>query len=400
MALTALKVRGPFRGATGYDHHVREFVRALHAQGVAIQLVDMPEWSPSRLPPAMQDSWFAALRAAVKAPLVLHFCMPHQVKREADKVNVNYTMFEATRVPSPWVAPERHGDLVVLPTDSSRSAWVATGFPEERIRLCPLGVDRRLFGPVAVPLPLQDDAGVPLSRYATRFLNVSAPIPRKNLAGLLRVWWRATSRADDAVLILKLGATTPQERERFDRTFAEVQREIGQTTAAAAPVLILDTYLPDADIPRLYAAATHYLSLSFGEGWDQPMLEAAASGLELVAPEHSAYTAYLNGPTAHLIPSETVPVRMPPGPDADLFRGASWWAPDEEAAIAVVRSIIAGQAPKKQSLREQVLRDLTWEAAARRLIAILSEEVAAQPRGPAPLRRWYRHVRTGHGPSW
>jgi len=39
-------VRGPFRGPTGYEHHVREFVRRLHALGVAIELVDLPEWGP------------------------------------------------------------------------------------------------------------------------------------------------------------------------------------------------------------------------------------------------------------------------------------------------------------------------------------------------------------------
>ena len=42
--ITALRVRGPFRGPSGYDHYVREFVRELVRQGVAIQLVDLPDW--------------------------------------------------------------------------------------------------------------------------------------------------------------------------------------------------------------------------------------------------------------------------------------------------------------------------------------------------------------------
>ena len=45
----------------------------------------------------------------------------------------------------------------------------------------------------------------------------------------------------------------------------------------------------DAELPSLYAAATHYVSLSHGEGWDMPLCEAAASGLAVIAPRHTAY---------------------------------------------------------------------------------------------------------------
>ncbi len=44
VTLTALKVQGPFRGISGHEPHTREFVKALHRLGVAIQLVDNPRW--------------------------------------------------------------------------------------------------------------------------------------------------------------------------------------------------------------------------------------------------------------------------------------------------------------------------------------------------------------------
>ena len=62
----------------------------------------------------------------------------------------------------------------------------------------------------------------------------------------------------------------------------------------AAPVRVLHDLVADAKAPGLYAAATHYISLSHGEGWDQPMMEAAAAGLKLIAPSHSAYLTYLH----------------------------------------------------------------------------------------------------------
>src|ERR671925_1706706 len=98
MTLAALRVRGPFRGPSGYDHHTREFVRELHRQGVAVELVDLPEWGPVKLPAELRDPWFESLDRPVGARVALHFCMPHQLARQRGLVEVNYTMFEATRV--------------------------------------------------------------------------------------------------------------------------------------------------------------------------------------------------------------------------------------------------------------------------------------------------------------
>ena len=100
----------------------------------------------------------------------------------------NYSMFEATRVPRRWVAHNLRHDLVVVPTASSRHAWLESGFPADRIRLCPLGVDPGRFRPDAEPSRLTDASGRLIRDYRVRVLNVSEPGPRKNLAALLRVW--------------------------------------------------------------------------------------------------------------------------------------------------------------------------------------------------------------------
>jgi hypothetical protein len=135
-------------------------------------------------------------------------------------------------------------------------------------------------------------------------------------------------------------------------------------------------------MPALYAAATHYISLSHGEGWDQPMVEAAAAGLGLIAPNHSAYTAYLDAGCARLVASRLVPARWPDrATNPILFEGAEWWDPDEEEAIAHVRSVIAGQ-PGPPPPRERILTEFTWENATLQLLTIL-EEIHLN-------RRWHR----------
>lgn len=252
----SLAVRGPFRGVSGHDHHTREFVRQLVSQGVRVQLTDLAEWHPVKLAPDARDPWFEKLARPVDASSILHFCMPHQVLVSPERLTVNYTMFEADRVPPDWVARGRLHDLVIVPTPSSRDAWQASGYPPGRLRVCPLGVDVDRFHRAHEPLPLAVTGGRPVADYRTRVLNVSEARPRKNLVGLVRTWITATSAGDDAILIIKLGPPHRPATTALLRELAVMQQRLGRSLSQAAPVLFVDRLLADAEMPRLFAAAT------------------------------------------------------------------------------------------------------------------------------------------------
>jgi glycosyltransferase involved in cell wall biosynthesis len=351
--MTALTVYGPFLTQTGHGHHTREFVRELTRQGIAVELKNVPLWSPAVLPSEQRNYWFETLASPVGANIVLHFCMPHQVKPDPDKLNVNFTMFEASRVHAEWVRLGRAHDLLIVPAESSRRAWEETGMPANRIRICPLGVDPSAFA----PFPDGTAPGKP----RVRFLNVSEHNSRKNLAGLLRAWTKATRLTDDAILTIKTSktlqpATLPVELD------------------GAAPVRILRATLPDSEMPALYRAATHYISASFGEGWDQPMMEAAATGLKLIAPDHSAYREYLDDTVATMIPARVVPaVFDSDAATAKLFENAQWWEPDEDALVESIRAAIQGGEPAKLPVRDRIVNRFSWEDATRHLVEILRE---------------------------
>jgi glycosyltransferase involved in cell wall biosynthesis len=387
VTLTALKVQGPFRGISGHDHHTREFVKALLRLGVAIELVDHPGWGSRPL--VEPDPLLEELSEPVGASVYLRFGMPHQLLVEPGIANVNYTMFEADRIHPSWVAQAKAYDRVIVPNEFCRRLWVRSGAPRSRLRVCPLGLDTELYRSPAEPLPLLTASGRPVASYRTRFLRIAEVNLRKNHAGLMRVWERATAPEDDAVLVIKL-ATDDEGIESFRR----------ELSGGAAPVLFTNERFSDEDIPRLYATATHYVSLSFGEAWDLTMVEAAASGLELVAPWHSAYLDYLDHDTAHLVAAKEVRADLPWTDDNSvLFRKSRWWKPDEDQAVEVVRAIVRGTAPPKPPPRERILESFGWDAAARRLLELLSELEAPPGRRPRWLRRGSRSREPGEAPA-
>ncbi|MGE0227704.1 MAG: hypothetical protein AB7I38_06920 [Dehalococcoidia bacterium] len=369
-----VRIRGPYLGQTGYDYHTRELARALVRRGIEVALEQLGEWGPAGLPYELREPWFERLRRPASVRANLHIAFPTQVRPAPWTPHLNYTMFEATRIPESWARAHSRADLIVLPTEHSRRAWINSGVPEEKLRLCPLGVRTDLFRPGVPSLDLADASDRPIGSYATRFLNVSAVSGRKNLEGLLRVWLRATRADDDAVLVVKRGTTMTGALAHFGRTVRDAEDAVGKRLREAAPVAFVDLVLPDADLPRLFAAGTHYISLSFGEGWDLPMSQAAASGLRLIAPRHSAYLDYLDDSVASMIESrEVAAVSTSDAWSAELFDGARWWAPDEDQAVEYVRRAIAGEDAPAASARARMVERFTWDHAARRLLAIIEE---------------------------
>lgn len=368
-----LHVVGPVRGASGYDRHTREFVRQFVRLGVEVQLTHLSGWSVD-LPADQRPTWIDALARPVRADTVLHFTMPPHAQPQRGRRNVNYTMFEASGIPPEWVELARDQDLVVMPTAACRDAWSGSGAPEERLRVVPLAVDAEHFSRPSEPLELATPDGRPVAGFRVRLLSIAEPRPRKNLLGLLRVWLRATRRDDDAVLILKPSLYHHAAMTQFADDVDALQRAEGRSLSAAAPVVVIPTMLSEPQMPSLYRSATHYISLSHGEGWDLPMMEAAVAGLELVAPRHTAYVEYLHEDEAAFVPASPAPFRCEGRMGAEdeiFFRGLTWWDPDEDRAAAIVREIVDGRATARRSPAARIAREYTWERAARELLATI-----------------------------
>jgi glycosyltransferase involved in cell wall biosynthesis len=371
----SIEVIGPFKGFSGYDRYTREFVRQFLRQGLRVQLTNLAGWS-LEVPPQMREVCFDQLSTPVNADTVLHFTMPIHVETRPYKRNVNYTMFEADRIPKDWAIRAAATDLIVVPTESSFRAWLNSGVPEAKIRICPLGVDGSFFSERAEPLPLRGPEGEPVLSYRCRFLNVAELRPRKNHLGLLRAWIRATKAKDNAILIVKLTVFDPPTLYQFQVDLTEMQSRLGRFFADAAPVIFLVDILSEEQLRSLYQTATHYFSMSKGEGWDLVMMEAAAAGLHLIAPNHSAYGSYLREEEAELIPASLVPaVFESPMRREDLifFDGVLWWQPDENVAVEIIQRIIRSDARTKLLPRDRIIAEYSWANAGQRLIQVLEE---------------------------
>lgn len=142
--------------------------------------------------------------------------------------------------------------LGILPTESSKQAWISSGAPEERICLCPLRINPEHFTPGVEPMPLTGQHGKPLNAYRVKILNISDVMPRKNLLSLLRVWNQATRPTDDAVLILKISCGSEKWLKIFFQRVDEMEVELHKSCQEAAPIVwsVIYSAYPFSSVPN------------------------------------------------------------------------------------------------------------------------------------------------------
>lgn len=154
----------------------------------------------------------------------------------------------------------RDADLVLCPSEATMRDCVKNGFPEERVRLVPMGIDMK---PAS-----RTDVQAARERYGLnrRYIMWTGTIePRKNLPRLLRAF-DLLDLDHDLVLVGPEG-------------WNENLGDLLQTTKEKVKVL---GFVPHEDLAPLYAGADVFCFPSLFEGFGLPVLEAMSQGTPVV----------------------------------------------------------------------------------------------------------------------
>ena len=187
--------------------------------------------------------------------------------------------------------PKTYAQATRFITDSEfvrQEAITLVGLDPDRIDVVPLGVD-------AAYRPLSSAETEPvLQRYSLAhggyLLAVATIEPRKNLERLLHAYAAlptVTRRRFPLVLIGVKG------------WHAEGIERLAAPLAESGEVLRLG-YVPEADLPALYAGARAFAFVSLHEGFGLPPLEAMASGVPVLASNTTALPEVI-GDAGHLV---------------------------------------------------------------------------------------------------
>jgi glycosyltransferase involved in cell wall biosynthesis len=351
--------------ATGYGEAGAEYARGLHRVGVPVcwlpvakrgktfgPLFDAPTGSAS--PPvgdvahADYDAELLGLlhRRVERDVLLVHApyewwgrCREHAPGAR----NVVYTTWEADRLPAAWTDALNTLDLVLVPSEFNRRAFVESGV-RSRVEVVP-----HPARPV-VPLP-----GAELPRIAPDdfvFYTIGEWRARKNLEETVRAYLDAFTAADPVALVIKTSDRDYDALEQWERSRTAGAPPDSTTAwwalghvvagyARAARVHLIAGRVPRSTIDRLHTRGDCFVSLSHGEGWGLGAFEAGLFDNPSIITGWGGHVGYLGTDYPFLVRHTLVDAAPlgPQGTKAAERPSQRWALPDRAHASELMRAV-------------------------------------------------------------
>src|SRR5262249_24096182 len=159
----------------------------------------------------------------------------------------------------------------------SKQGFVASGLAPDDVVVQPLGFDPQIFAPVGKEERARIRAEMRIAPDEFVLYHTSAMTPNKGLNILLPAFAQLVEQRPHARLLLKGSDALYASKHFADQSLQALGRETAEKVLSR--VHYVGEEMSTAQMARLYHAADCYVSSYLAEGFNLPVLEAAACGL-------------------------------------------------------------------------------------------------------------------------
>lgn len=273
--------------------------------------------------------------------------------------------YESSHLPAVWKDAHNHLDYVLPSSNFTKEIFVRGGWPERKCIVIPHGIHPDEFSNKNKVTNIR-------SKKTFKFLNVSIPHYRKNIATLVDAYYSEFHFDEDVVLILKTSLSKPKYKFECDvmKEILAVQN-MRKHKGKKLPQIEIIQHRYDSMVP-LYNSCDCLVSASSAEGFGLPLLEALAANILVIAPGSTGQTDFLNSENSLLVDTREISA----GSKYQYWsptKGATTFLPVLEDLSSKMRKAFSS---KKDLLklfsegRAKTVDKFTWNAAAKMILDI------------------------------
>ena len=358
--MTHVHIKGPLLSISGYGVHARQICRWAFAQDFQVT-TDITRWG--------KTPWYtdrgecgglvdkimeASAPLTSKPDYSFQIMLPNEWSPTLAKKNFGVSaVVEADKCNPNWVVACQRMDHVIVPSEFAKKCLVNTGLKSKRVSVIPESfMDECLEDPIDLDISFETE-----NNYLV-FGQISGDYEtdRKNTGITLALLCDLFKDDPDVGILLKTNMGGNSSVDRYTTT-KKMEQIIKQVRKGPFPkVYLLHGYLKEKEVSSLYKhpKVKGLISLTHGEGFGLPLLEAAACGLPVCATNWSAHTEFLNlgDWTAVAGRVEEIPKRKE---DSNIWvSGAKWANVDIPLARETIKQFVNGDKPPTNKLRKQV----------------------------------------------
>jgi|TARA_Y100000310_G_C20650072_1_gene798895 hypothetical protein len=294
-------IRAPLLSISGYGVHSRQIFKWLDQRKDVVLFSQIVQWGNTTWminsdDPVISRIVLTSTNQNEKADISFQVQLPDEWDPTLAKKNVGVSAFiETDRCNPEWIAAANRMDLVIVPSNHVKNIILRTGEVKTELIVIPEWyfeeIDRDEIKSLEVNLSTKFNF-----LTIAQFTGNNPMTDRKNLFFTLKWFCEAFSDDPDVGLILK---TNHGKGTHIDRQLCvnKIRQVLGEVRKGKYPKIhLLHGNLSQAEISGLYKRddVKCFLSLTRGEGFGLPLLEAAACELPVMATNWSAHLDFLN----------------------------------------------------------------------------------------------------------
>jgi GT2 family glycosyltransferase len=348
---------------TGYAMSCREILRALDAEGVevAYRYVYGPR---TVFPPVEPENSLDYRLNVLRSRKVSWRPKAAVVYGQADvfgsnrgRIKIGYTMLEVDGFPREWVRLAQKMAEVWVPSEFNRRGFLDSGL-KRPVEIVPLGVDTNYFHPGLTTFPN------PLGEFV--FFSAFEWGERKEPGLLLKVFNDEFSSDEPVRLVCKVINRDPGLRLKEEIRALRLRDQGGRVS------FLFNQEFPHYQLGSLYRSMDCFVTVSRGEGWNMPLMEAMACGLPAIATDWGAHREFVHERNAYPL---RVRGTIPAVAKCPYYTGFRWADPDPEHLRHLMRWVVDHQ-QEARGKGEEAAREIagrwTWAHTAKKIVARLS----------------------------
>jgi autotransporter strand-loop-strand O-heptosyltransferase len=378
-------VHTSFLGHTGYNNHAKDFFTSLN-KSIKVRIrnythtEDLSYLTQEQKNMLIEQKWKEA-PWQVGAPfnindynnivnIILNETHHYFFYDDYKKPYIFYNVWESTRQPDEFFKRLLEADQFWVPSHWQKQCTIEQGYPEDRVRVVPEGVDRNIFNPNPVKNPF--DVGVFTFFLAGRWDY------RKSTKEIIQAFSNEFMKGEPVQLVCSVDnkfatddmKTTEERLEKYGFTDKRI---------IVKHFMEFDEYL--ASLKNCNA----FVSCSRSEGWNLPLIEAIACGVPTICSNYGAQLDFAREISSMVDIKEHLPPKEIYFHDIDSLKDGTWAEPDYEHLQSVMRDVYDNHIElRKNALFSSIItgEKFSWENASAIALRHIGElDVSSKPKG-------------------
>lgn len=342
-------VRGPVLTHSGYGNHARMIARYFLERKDVETTFEVLPWgdTPWILNRSACDGLIGEImdrsgyEHGEKFDISAQIQLPNEWNASLASYNVGITAGVETDICNPeWAMHCNKMNKVIVPAEHVRKNLLSPGNVTTQIDVVPESLPDELLksdAPVDIPLDLETDFNFLLFGQIT---GNNTNNDRKNIFFTIKWFCEVFKHDRDVGLIIKtnMGRQTHIDRKLVENVISQVVREC-RGPNLGPKIYLLHGDLSDSELRSLYRhpKVKAMVSLTHGEGFGLPLLEAAGSGLPIIATGWSGHTDFLNHGRYIDIDYDLKEIHESRVDGKIFMHGAKWAYPNEDSFKRKIR---------------------------------------------------------------